>query len=176
MKLPKRESSGGGLGSDKFLKLKDGESVNGIFRGEIHEFYIKWDGGKSSVVGPNEAGAKVRFKLNFVTFKESKFQVLVWEFGQPVYNQLSDINSEYDLSKIKVKISRRGTGLDTEYAILPLLADKDKLNPATMSQIELLSLNILDTKSQSKTPDTGWGGSDDFGPPPESDDEIPIPF
>jgi hypothetical protein len=135
-------------GPSKFLKIPDGQSVNGVFRGEIHTFYNKWVNGKGQEVGPDEPGAKPRFKLNFVTYENGAFIAKIFEFPQTVYNQLADIHEVYPLDKTKVQITRRGTGTDTVYMILPLVAPKDVLSPGLLQQIEAVQLNVLDASTQ----------------------------
>lgn len=168
MKFTKRDQ-GAAAGSDKYLKLKDGESINGIFRGEIFEHFVKWEAGKSIDVGPDDPGAKIRFKLNFVTMIDGAFKAKIWDFPQAVYNQLGDLHEEYPLETTKLKISRRGTGTDTVYSILPLL--KEPIPPSIMKQIEAVPLNMLDTKPQVKK----WDAGLDDVPMPESDDDV-LPF
>lgn len=142
MKFPRKAEAVNTSGQDKFLKIKDNESVTGVFRGEIHEYFMKWVEGKSVPCQMGEPGAKIRFELNFVTFKDGRFKAFVWSFPQTVYNMLASVNEEYPLQTTKVKISRKGTGTDTEYHILPLL--KEPLAGQTLHQIEATELNILD--------------------------------
>lgn len=142
MKFPRKAESSNNSGVEKFLSLKDNESITGVFRGEIHEYFMKWVEGKSVAAQMGEPGAKIRFELNFVTFKDGRFKALIWSFPQTVYNMLSSINEEYPLQTTKVKISRTGTGMDTEYHILPLL--KEPLAGAALQHIEATELNILD--------------------------------
>jgi hypothetical protein len=149
MKFTKRDiPTGSGTGSNLFLKLKDGESKTGVCRGEIYEFTIKWEGGKSSVCSPDDEGAKTRFRLNFVVHEDGKFVPKIWEYGLIVYNLLSEIAEEYDLEKTKLKITRRGTGTDTVYMILPLL--KEPIPAKTLAEIEAVPLLLLEHKESVK--------------------------
>ncbi len=160
MKFNKQEVEHKGPG--KFLKVGDGQSVNGIFRGEIFTFYNKWVNGKGTACHPDEPGAKARFKLNFVTYEEGKFVAKIFEFPQTVYNQLADIHEIYPLEKTKVRLSRRGTGTDTTYTILPLT--NEPISPVTMSQVEGVSLHILDDKTQPKQSGAVNPATHDEGP------------
>lgn len=151
MKLPKKdmptqESSGSSL----FLRLKDGESVTGICRGEAYEFRQKWMNGKSTLVDESDPEGKLRFRLNFVTPEDGKLTAKIFEFGLVVYGQLSEINDEYPLEKTKIKITRRGTGTDTIYMILPIL--KEPISPKLMKDIEAVPLNILEHKQKPVEP------------------------
>lgn len=148
MKFTKREvmqSEGNSL----FLKLKDGESTTGVFRGEIYEFYSRWEGNRSRITTPDDPEAKTRFRANFVTKEDGRFLAKIWEFGIVTYNQLADLNEEYPLEDTKVKITRRGTGTDTIYNILPLL--KEPIAAKDMKTIQGTPLNILEHKEQAES-------------------------
>lgn len=146
MKFSKREvvQNESGL----FLKLKDGESVSGVFRGDIYEFHSKWTGNRSQLTTPDDPEGRARFRLNFVTKEDKKLVAKIWEFPVAVYNQLADIHEEYSLEETKIKITRRGTGTDTTYMILPLL--KEKMSPAIMTEVLSVPLSILEHKEQPK--------------------------
>jgi hypothetical protein len=142
--MPERDDRGPGI----FLKFKDGESKTGVCRGEVYEFFQVWENGKSQVVARDHADAKSRFRLNFVILEDGKFVPKIFEFGIVVYNLLAEISEEYDLEKTKVKITRRGTGTDTVYMVLPLL--KEPISAKTMKEIEAVPLNILEHKERAK--------------------------
>lgn len=135
-------------GPRKYIGLKDGESINGFFMGEIYSFYHLWENGKGREANPDEPKAKIRFRANFITMEDGKLVAKIFEFPQTVYNLLADVNSEYPLETTKVKLSRRGTGTETTYSILPLA--KEPINPATLSAVQAVPLNILDSKSAPK--------------------------
>lgn len=147
MNFKKREIPKG-EGGNLFLRLKDGESIKGVCRGEIHEFHMKWVGNRSQLCEPNDPEAKFRFRLNIIVPENGSFVPKIWEFGLTIYNQLADIAEEYDLEKTKIKITRRGTGTDTVYLILPLL--KEPLTPKQLNEIEAVPLNILEHKESAK--------------------------
>jgi hypothetical protein len=73
-----------------------------------------------------------------------------------------------DLEKAKVKITRRGTGTDTKYSVLPIGTIDEK----SLKLIEAVELNVLNEKAVVESPD-------DFGPLPDSPDvyeDSQIPF
>ncbi len=162
MKFPRKETLNSSAG-DTFLKFKDGESIVGIFRGEVYEFYQLWANGKSSLAAQGDAGAKPRFRLNFVTKDASgAMAAKIFEFGVPVYSQLADINEEYDLSQTAVKITRKGMGLDTVYSILPLL--KQAPTAAQLKIIAALPLKVLEHTGAAPSapmPEHEFPGGDD---------------
>lgn len=110
-----------GISAANYLKIGDGQSVTGVPRGEIYEFYQKWpQGGMKETFDKPTQGASSRFKINLVIQEDGKFVAKVFEFGPRVYNQFADISDELDLEKTKIKISRRGAGKSTEWNVFPL--------------------------------------------------------
>lgn len=141
MKFNKREISNGinGESSKLFLRLKDGDKVTGVCRGEIYEFQTKWENGKSSVV---TEGGKPRFRVNFVVHEDGRFIAKIWEFGVKVYNALADIHEVYPLDQTKVRVSRSGSTKDnTTYNILPIV--NEKIGAKSIKEIEAVELNVL---------------------------------
>ena len=124
----------------KFLKLKDGESVAGVFRGEPYIFYNKWVNGKTQLVEEGCPDGKMRFRLNFVVNEPTGLVVKIFENGRTVYDQLKEINDEYDLEKTIIKISRKGEKLETTYTILPLI---NKNVDSVLEKINNLELHSL---------------------------------
>ncbi len=169
MKFQKKEKSEAG---GNYLKIKDGESVKGVFRGEIHEFRIKWENNKSIEIPETDPTRMNRFRLNFIVYEGSKFIAKTWEFGITVYDQLASIHSEYDLQKTKVKITRQGTGTDTAYHVLPLL--KEPIAGPVLAAIEAVPLNILNAKKSEGRPPPDF--PEDFGDPPPEEDHDQLPF
>lgn len=146
MKLTKRETKSGGEGGGLFLRLGDGENVTGIFRGEVYEFWQSWpQGGVKQVYEVPTPGASSRFKANIIVKEGDKFIAKVFEFGTSFYNQLAELNEEYDLETTKVKISRRGAGKETNWIVMPLL--KEPLQPKIIAMIEAVPLNELAPKA-----------------------------
>lgn len=119
-----------GTGSENFVRLKNGESVRGVFRGEPFTFYNHWTGKKSEpCTGPGcsfcsaDSRPRFRFRLSFVVREDNGNLVpKIFEQGAKVYETLKGLHeSDYNLEKTILKITRQGTGLnDTVYTILPL--------------------------------------------------------
>lgn len=161
MKFNKRDAPSGDSQSSLFVRLKDGESIVGVPRGEVYEFFQVWEGGKSQVVSEDHPNAKSRFRVNLVVHEDGEFKARIWEFGLVIYNQLADIASEYDITQTKLKITRRGTGTDTVYMILPIL--KEPINAKALKAIEAVPLNILEHKqSEPKVVKNHAPGGDDM--------------
>lgn len=166
MKFTKRETGDGKSG--KFLKVLDGESVIGVFRGEVYEYYQRWDGSKYHVCEAGHPDAKPRFRLNFITGRQGEEPVAkIFEFGVTIYNQLAQINEELPIETTKIKISRKGTKQDTEWFLMPL-------GPANVHAIESIKLLDLEHPSgiskaapahaeqQWDQGDDGWGEDPGF--------------
>lgn len=147
MNLPDVQAPEGA--SKNFLKLKDGESVKGVFIGEIHTFHTKWINGKSVTTDNKDPDGKVRFRNNIVMIDPQTNELLVkiWEFPWSVFKLIKDINSEYPLETIKIKITRDGTGMDTTYSVLPLVGPKDFLSKEKIEAINNLPLHQLEKKA-----------------------------
>ena len=131
-----------GGGSKNYLKLKDKESAIGIFRGELHEYAVLWEGQKSSVVAEGTPGAKFRFKVNFVIKDGASYVPKIFEQGLTVYKQLAELHAEYDLETTVIKVTRNGTGTDTTYSLLPLL--KQTLSKEVLKHLGTLELHALE--------------------------------
>lgn len=108
-------------GSESFLKLKDKESVYGVFRGDLYEFFSLWEAGKSKVVPEGTAGAGFRFRVNFVTKVGNQYLAKIFENGATVYQDLKALHDEYGLEEIVIKMTRNGVGLETSYSLMPIL-------------------------------------------------------
>lgn len=143
-------------GSKNFLKLKDKESVSGIFMGELHEFFVMWENGKSRVVSDGDEGAKFRFRVNFVIKEGAVYVPKIFEQGLTVYRQLSELNDEYGLESIVVKITRNGIGTDTAYSLLPLIKQTISKEVAThLKTVELLPLESQGHGHKAQSEDAG---------------------
>lgn len=169
MKFRKIEQTGSGEGSGSFLKLKRGEPVKGICRGELCEFKIKWIDGKSHVVEKNTPGAKSRFRINFLTTENGKTSMKIWEFGISIQNQLFELSTEYDLAKTMIKITRHGEKLETTYAIIPIL--KQEETTALLTKGKDLPLHMLEPKQTQKSEESPFP-EQEF--PTDNSDDLPF--
>jgi hypothetical protein len=119
--LPKQD------GNSNFVKIEDKGSIVAVLRGEPVDFYIHWEGGKSSpcTMGNCEQCAKgnkrkFRFKINVAVFNGKEWEAKVFEQGSLVYEQLHELQKAgYQLDETALRISRSGTGTDTSYSIVP---------------------------------------------------------
>lgn len=152
--VPKHE----GNGTSNYLKISDGKSATGVFRGEIFEFWQSWPkGGTKQIFDEPTAGASSRFRFNFVTREDGKAIAKVWEFGLTVYNMLAEISENFDLETTQIKITRRGTDKNTQWMIIPLGA----IPAAGLKEVSAVPLNILN-------------GRDNTPPLPDESERIPF--
>lgn len=148
MKLVKREvPKSEGNGTSNYLKISDGQNATGVFRGEVYEFWQNWPkGGEKQVFNEPTPGASSRFKVNFVTNEDGKAVAKVWEFGLTVYNMLAEIGENFELDQTKVKISRRGSGKETQWIIIPL----GPLDAKGLKSVSAVPLNLLEVGASAK--------------------------
>lgn len=151
-----REKSTGGK---NFLKLKSGESIRGVFRGDIYEFRQHWDiQTKRSILclAPDicpkcQAGEKstFRFRLNFVTKENETFVAKVFEQGWGTYECLKSLHEgDYNLETYLMKITRHGELTQTTYSIIPVANGAlTKEQEEKISQVKLNDLSHEISKS-----------------------------
>lgn len=141
--------------SDIWIKLKDGDSVTGVCRGDIVQGYEKWDGSKnrSEPCEPGTDGARFRFKVNFVLKDPAQGEspVKILNLGGSVYDALHDFAAGgYGMSQTWFKITRHGSGLDTSYSVLPL--PESKLTEAEEAAVSDLPLHSLEPQADDDIP------------------------
>jgi len=137
---------GGGEGSNKFIKFEDGGSVEGIIIGDPFEFWYSFNRKEylPYVEGQKKPGKDFtfRFRVNFAIEDNGSWKVLILEQGSKMLNTLNNIQEEDGLD-MKLKIKRKGTGLDTEYIII----GKGKVD---MKIFDGLPLNNLDPMTKTE--------------------------
>jgi hypothetical protein len=99
-----------------FVKIKDGESIEGVFRGEPYTYY-------SAFKDPNEyqhwsEGKSFRFKISFLVKEGEEWKAKIFQQGSRVAKDLLAVKEEYGLDNV-FKIKRTGSDKDdTKYSIL----------------------------------------------------------
>lgn len=167
LKIPKRDKVYDG--PSNYLKLKDGESVIGILRGEMHSFRMKWEGGQSIKLDEPDKSRHNRWKVNIAIEEGSDLVVKVFEYGVDLYDQFADIqdaSKSKDITRFKIRISRRGTAMNTKYMAIPVV--DDPISPSLRGKLEQVKLVILDNEKK-KTEDAPPSWDE---PMPESEDEL----
>jgi hypothetical protein len=154
MELPDWSSSA----AKNTLKLADGDSVIGVFRGGITRFYQHWENNRSVrctgrgtcrlCASDNEdlRRASGRFRMNFVLKrdKNSPFEAFIFENGKKVYEQLLAINADCPLERTKVRITRMGKGKNTTIMVQVIAGENGIVNAATEKEIAAVALHPLE--------------------------------
>lgn len=146
-----REESGG-----LFIRLKDGDAIEGVFRGEPYCFYQKFK-------DPNEytewaEGRAFKFKINFITRENGAPVAKIFQGGARVRDILLDAIDEYGIDTV-FKIKRTGSEKETtRYSIL----FKTALTPEQLDLINKVELHSLERRLR------------DEEPPPYEDEEDPF--
>lgn len=131
-----------------FVKLTDGQTVTGIFRGEAFEFRTHWHE-RRSVVCPGDGcelcmtkdKPKYQFRVNFITKENEAYIAKIWQGSYNFYDQLRDLNTDYPIDQNILKITRDGSGLHTKYKALPIL--NSQITPELEAKISQIPLNEL---------------------------------
>lgn len=137
----------------KFIKLKDGETVTGILRGTVKDFYVLWENKVSTHVPEGTPKAKFRFRVNMITWDDKgNLEARILEQGPTLYKSLKELSQDYALDRTAIKIKRSGSGMnDTEYTIIPLPKPPSEAMMSAIEKVELLSLEdeVMPTQSAS---------------------------
>ena len=150
--------------SGKFIRLKDGEFIEGVFAGQPYQFYAsfaekkgyeKWAEGRSK-----------RYRVNFIVKGEAK----IFESGTTTFKAIVAVIKEYGQENV-FKIKREGSGKEnTTYHVLfraPLAQEDYK-------KITGIKLNSLSVRPQESDSDSDFDGIPDATEPPPDDSDIPF--
>jgi len=161
--LEKSKEEGGG----KFIKLKDGEDITGVFVGIPRFFYKKY---QDKTEYPKWAeGLNFRFQINFLVKENGVYTAKLIEQGSTFRDTLLSVKEEYGLDCV-YKIKRKGSGKeDTLYSIL----FKEKLSPEQMAELKKVKLNDL---RPNKTPPPPYDDERNIQHPDDMEFDDDIPF
>jgi len=129
-------------GPSNYIKLKDKETVSGVLRGEPHECYVLWENKVKTEVPAGTSGAKFNFKINLIVKEGSSYVAKILEGGAQIYKQLAALSKEWELEETVVIIGRDGTGLETEYTVMPA-PPKQQPTKEALEFIRTMELNEL---------------------------------
>jgi hypothetical protein len=146
-----RDDIAEGNGPSNFIKLKDGESISGICRGEPFEQFVIWENKVKTVVPEGTPGSKLNFKINFVVKEGTSYVAKVLEGGAQIYKQLAALSKEWDLDQTVIIIRRDGIELNTEYTVMPAPPKQQAPGPA-LEFIASMELNDLDPQPEPPAP------------------------
>ena len=177
----------GSMDSKNYLRLKDKESVRGLFIGDPYVFRMHWVQNKGVLCSEDNMcshcsiGLKssFRFRVNFmVNIAPEKYEAKIFEQGWTVYDAMRQLNGDYDLEKHLVKISRSGSGpSDTSYSVIPV--PKGEITPELTKVLGMIKLHDLRHKVDSDKISTSTDvqvPNKDYVPEPAFDSDQEIPF
>lgn len=154
MKFKELSSSG----PKDFLRLKPGDEVRGVFRGDPVDFRQHWKDNRGyacpgratcELCQANEKSA-FRFRINFVIKENGAYVAKVFEQGKAVYEALKELHKDYNLETNTMKIKRIGSGTETVYNIVPV--PNGAVSGEYIKAMEMLKLNSLSPFGQDATP------------------------
>ena len=129
-------------GGSYYVKLKSGESIEGIFAGDPHTYYQVY-GDNTEYERPG-GDRRPKFKINFLTWRDGQLEASIFRGGSIIRNTLLDVVDEYGLECV-YKIKRTGsTKDDTRYSIL----FKRELTPEEKELVGRTRLLRLEQKVQ----------------------------
>lgn len=140
--------SGGGSGLP-YLKIKDGETIHGVFRGDPYEGYSNFQTKKwYPLEAGKQEGTSYRFRVNVIIKEGASYVAKVWEQG---YERTKDIaklmkeakryHQQDTLDNLVIAITRHGaTKDDTSYE---LEIAEQQPGAATWKVINAVKLNDL---------------------------------
>lgn len=153
------------------VKLKSGESIRGVFRGDPIDFKQHWVNDRgitcsgTNECGPCEEGKKpsFRFRINFVTSENGVYSAKVFEQGWNAYVAMRSLHEDYNLEKYVVKITRTGSDKQTtKYSIVPM--PNGEVTPDLEKKIAEIELNDLSgSQKNPETPDSVEEVDEDIG-------------
>jgi hypothetical protein len=179
MMLPEWSNSS----SKDTLKLGDGESVVGVFRGMPTRFYQHWQNNRSiRCIGRGSCPmcqsenedvryAAGRFRMNFAMKrdKNSPWEVLIFENGRKVYSQLEAINRDSPIERTVVRITKTGKGKQSSIMVQVVAGDKGIVTPELDKQLAALKLLPLEDQEPEELEETT---SD--APAVQADEDVPF--
>lgn len=137
-------------GPSNFIKLKDGESVAGICRGEIEEGFVVWENRVKTPVPEGTPGARFNFKVNFVVKEGVGYVAKMLEGGIQIYKQLAALSAQWELEETVIFISREGSSQnDTEYTVMPA-PPKQQVSKEALEFIKTMELNSFGESEKKK--------------------------
>jgi len=139
----------GGAKKDDFIRLKDKESIVGIFFGNPIDFESHWIGDRSETCSGDDCDIcaegrepTFKFRINFITRINGALESKIFESSGETYEGLKVLHKKYDLEKYTVEITRNGSGTKTKYIIMPL--PDGKIGEAVWSKLKEVPLKNLE--------------------------------
>lgn len=139
-KIDSTKESGG-----VFIKLKDKESVEGVFRGEIYWFYQIFKDKKEYQEWVE--GSSFKFRINFIVKENGAYVSKILQQGVTLAKLIRKYTQECGMNTL-FKIEREGSGKDdTTYYLIP----KGPVSPEDLKQINAVKHLRLQKSSEDDT-------------------------
>lgn len=160
-----KASGGGGGNNPHVIKLKAGESVTGILRGEPVEYEKAFNA---------ESKPKFEFMLNMVVKENGALVAKILRGGWKIYSQLHQLSDAgWKLEECYTKVSRAGAGInDTVYSVTTLPQAPTPETIAQIKAVRLHDLNALTPGAPAAAPQGYQNEGHEF--PPGGDDHVPF--
>jgi len=136
-------------GPNHFIRLKDGEDVRGILRGEIREAWVIWENKKKIEVNEGDPGARFNFQVNMVVKEGTSYVAKILEGGPQIYKQLANLSKDWELENTVIIIRRDGIELNTEYTVNPA-PPKQQAPKEALEFIQTIELHDLAPQTEQK--------------------------
>jgi hypothetical protein len=145
--------------STDYVKFDDGETKQGVLRGDPKTFFTHWvqgeqrsalcSGGPACELCKKGDKPKLRFRLNFVMNENGAYVAKLLEGNRKLYMSLKALHeADYDLEKTVLRITRNGKGTNTVYSVVPKA--NGALTPEAEKQIAAVRLHALDSTQESE--------------------------
>lgn len=131
----------------KFVKMKSGDKITGLFVGDPVTFEQHWVDGKSATCNgdgcvhcENGEKASLRFQINFMTLEDGVWMAKIFEQGKKTLKTLAAFHQEYNLEETLVNVTKQGEKMTTVYNLLPAKVNVTKAELEAIRQIPLNKL------------------------------------
>lgn len=156
-------------GSKSFLKLSNGDSTIGVFKGNLEVFYQVFENGKYRTVPKDDANGQFKFRVNFITKENGVLVAKIFSGNWHDYKALKDYHEEYNLETIFMKVTQTGERQTKRISFMPMT--KTKPDAATINGVALQELKPKDSRSLSPAESLML---DDSPMPSGFDEEVPF--
>jgi len=148
-----KAKSGGGM----FVKLKSGESIEGVFRGEPYCCYEKFK--ERQEYATYVEGSSLKFKINFIVKENGSYVAKILKQGMTLAKQIRKLTLECGMDTL-FKLEREGSGKDdTVYYLIP----KGPVAPTSLQHIDAVPLLPLVANKESHEDDLSFPSVDADG-------------
>jgi hypothetical protein len=143
-----------GESSANVIRLKDGESVTGVLRGDILEYERAYNAGDKP---------KFRFKVNMIFSENGALVAKILEGGWKLYRSLSDLqNAGWVLEESFIRVARTGSTLQN--TVYSATASPNKPTADQLGAISRVQLNALTVAQPTRSHEPEPTADDAFGP------------